>query len=122
MVSSSSKLVCRGFCLWLTEWLTCRRFERDKTAEIIFSAQWPPQTHAEGGQVEPVLGGLTFHCQSSLLFQGLALLFKGDYIGIPYKTQPFIHRQHRDIFGIILRYDQGMPGSLGIRYTPYFHC
>jgi len=27
------------------------------TLEITFSAKWPPQTRAEGGQVKPVLGG-----------------------------------------------------------------
>jgi len=25
--------------------------------EITFSGKWPPRTHAEGGQVEPMLGG-----------------------------------------------------------------
>jgi len=26
------------------------------TLKTTFSANWPPRTHAEGGQVEPVLG------------------------------------------------------------------
>jgi len=26
--------------------------------KITFSAEWPPLLHAEGGQVEPVLGGI----------------------------------------------------------------
>jgi hypothetical protein len=27
-------------------------------AKVAFSDKWPPRTRAEGGQVEPVLGGL----------------------------------------------------------------
>jgi len=29
---------------------------RQLTLKITFSAKWPPHPHAEGGQVEPVLG------------------------------------------------------------------
>ena len=30
---------------------------RQLTLKITFSIEWPPRTRAEGGQVEPVLGG-----------------------------------------------------------------
>ena len=35
---------------------------------ITFSAKWPLQTHAEGGQVEPVLGGKAYFFILTILF------------------------------------------------------
>jgi hypothetical protein len=32
---------------------------RQLTLKTAFSGEWPPQNHAEGGQVEPVLGSRT---------------------------------------------------------------
>ena len=32
-------------------------FNKTRLHEITFSTKWPPHTRAEGGQVEPVLGG-----------------------------------------------------------------
>jgi hypothetical protein len=43
----------------LTDWLTCRRFERDKMAKNHFFYQMAAADRAEGGQVEPVLGRLS---------------------------------------------------------------
>jgi len=36
-------------------------FGETTSSEIIVSSKWPPQTRAEGGQVEPVLGSIYAH-------------------------------------------------------------
>jgi len=35
---------------------------RQPTLKTTSSANWPPHPRAEGGQVEPVLGGVDFFC------------------------------------------------------------
>lgn len=37
---------------------------RQLTLKITFSTKWPLRTHAEGGQVEPVLGSVTIFLYS----------------------------------------------------------
>jgi hypothetical protein len=39
-------------------------YSKTRLRKITFSAKWPPQTHAEGGQVEPVLARTIFHALS----------------------------------------------------------
>jgi hypothetical protein len=45
----------------LTEWLTCRRDTRDAMIIVArYFADFGRRTYAEGGQVQPVLGGSIF--------------------------------------------------------------
>jgi len=45
------------------------------TLETTFSTKWPPRTRAEGGQVEPVLGGTVFEVSLVANYHESALCF-----------------------------------------------